>query len=90
MLPLLKDEEQVRSNLEAARKRSRLIAEARKGDEEAIESLTLEDIDMYTTISRRIQKEDVFSIVETYFMPFGVECDQYHILMNIQVKKYIR
>ena len=71
MLPLLKDEEQVRSNLEAARKRSHLIAEARKGDEEAIESLTLEDIDMYTTISRRIQKEDVFSIVETYFMPLG-------------------
>ncbi len=61
----------MRSNLEAARKRSRLIAEARKGDEEAIESLTLEDIDMYTTISRRIQKEDVFSIVETYFMPLG-------------------
>ena len=84
LLPLLKDEEQVRSNLEAARKRSRLIAEARKGDEEAIESLTLEDIDMYTTISRSIQKEDVFSIVETYFMPFGVECDQYHILGEIK------
>ena len=38
-------------------KRSKLLAEAREGNEEAIESLTLEDMDTYTTISRKIQKE---------------------------------
>ena len=48
-----------------------------------METLTLEDMDMYTTISRRIQKEDVFSLVDTYFMPYGVECDQYSILGEI-------
>ena len=53
------------------------------GDEDAIESLTLEDMDTYTTISRRIHKEDVFSLVDTYFMPYGVECDQYSILGEI-------
>lgn len=90
LFPVRKDEEQVRSDLEAARKRSRLLAEARKGDEEAIESLTLEDIDMYTTISRRIQREDVFSIVETYFMPYGMECDQYHILGEIKSVQKVR
>ena len=52
--------------------RNRLIQAARGGDEEAIESLTLEDMDTYTTISRRIQKMDVFSLVDTYFMPYGV------------------
>lgn len=40
-------------------------------------------MDMYTTISRRIQKEDVFSLVDTYFMPYGVECDQYSVLGEI-------
>lgn len=84
LFPVLKNEEQIRSNREAERKRSRLIAEARKGDEAAIESLTLEDIDMYTMISRRVQNEDIFSIVETYFMPYGMECDQYHILGEIR------
>ena len=49
----------------------------------AIESLTLEDMDTYTTISKKIQKEDVFSLVDTYFMPYGVECDQYSILGEI-------
>ena len=64
--------------------RSNLIAAARKGDEDAIETLTLEEMDMYTTISRRIHKEDVFSLVDTYFMPYGVECDQYSVLGEIE------
>ena len=28
--------------------------------------------------------EDVFSLVDTYCMPYGVECDQYSILGEIQ------
>lgn len=84
LFPVSKNEDQIQSDREATTKRSNLIAEARKGNEEAIESLTLEDIDMYTMISRRIQQEDVFSIVESYFMPYGMECDQYHILGEIK------
>lgn len=63
--------------------RNQLIAAARNGDEEAMESLTMEDMDTYSMISRRIQNEDVFSIVESYFMPYGVECDQYNIMGEI-------
>lgn len=83
MMPIQKDEEQRRKVQKEAANRTNLIQAARKGDEDAIETLTLEDMDMYTTISRRIQKEDVFSLVDTYFMPYGVECDQYSILGEI-------
>ena len=68
---------------ESASKRKDLLADARKGNEEAIESLTLEDMDTYSMISKRIQNEDVFSIVETFFMPYGMECDKYQILGRI-------
>jgi len=64
-------------------KRNRLMAEARKGNEEAIESLTLEDMDTYSMISKRITKEDVFSIVNSSFMPYGIESDQYSVLGEI-------
>lgn len=64
-------------------KRNRLIAEARDGNEEAIESLTLEDMDTYNSISKRIRKEDVFSIVNSSFMPYGIESDQYCVLGEI-------
>ena len=83
MLPIQKDEEQLQRVKQASITRNKLMAAARKGDEEAIETLTLEDMDMYTTISKKIQKDDIFSLVDTYFMPYVVECDQYSILGEI-------
>ena len=84
MMPIMKDEMQKQKVKQDSQNRSKLIAAARKGDEDAIETLTLEEMDMYTTISRRIHKEDVFSLVDTYFMPYGVECDQYSVLGEIE------
>ena len=49
----------------------------------ALENLTLEDIDMYTSISKRIKSEDVLTIVESYFMPYGIACDQYSVMGDI-------
>ena len=63
--------------------RTKLIEKAKQGDEQAMESLTLDDIDTYSMISRRIIHEDVFTIVDTYFMPYGMECDKYSILGEI-------
>jgi hypothetical protein len=67
-----------------------LVNEARKGDEDAIENLTLEDMDAYSMLQRRVEKEDILSIVETNFMPYGIECDQYTIvgtIMDVQKLK---
>ena len=68
---------------DAILQRTKLIKAAKDGDEDAMESLTIEDMDMYSMISRRIADEDVFSIVATYFMPCGVECDHYNVLGEI-------
>lgn len=89
MMPIMKDEEQKQRVKKNSANRSNLLAAARKGDEEAIETLTLEDMDMYTTISRRIQKEDIFSLVDTYFMPYGIECDQYSVLGEIVAMRLV-
>lgn len=83
LMPLNKNEQEKKIVRQVSKNRSHLIAAARQGDEEAIENLTLEDMDTYTSISRKIQNEDVLSIVDTYFMPYGVECDQYSILGEI-------
>lgn len=88
MMPIIKNEKQKKKIKKASKDRNNLIEAARHGNEDAIESLTLEDMDTYTVISKRIQNEDVFSLVDTYFMPYGVECDQYSVLgeiLNYQV-----
>ena len=83
LLPISKNEKQKQKVQKASMNRNQLIDAARKGDEDAIETLTLEDMDTYTSISRKILTEDVFSLVDTYFMPYGVECDQYSIMGEI-------
>lgn len=83
ILPISKNEKQKQKVQRASLNRNQLIDAARKGDEDAIESLTLEDMDTYTAISKKILTEDVFSLVDTYFMPYGVECDQYSIMGEI-------
>ena len=82
LLPI-KQSEKVASAARTNNERDHLMAAAREGDEEAIEHLTLEDMDTYSMISRRIGKEDILSIVTTYFMPYGIESDKYSILGNI-------
>ncbi|MDE6604247.1 MAG: DUF3881 family protein [Lachnospiraceae bacterium] len=83
ILPIGKDERDRQRIQKDSMSRNQLIAAARKGDEDAIESLTLEDMDIYSTISKKILTEDVFSLVDTYFMPYGVECDQYSVMGEI-------
>lgn len=83
LLPINKTEKKPDSMKKESKDRNCLIAAARDGDEDAIENLTLEDIDTYSLLSRRIAHEDVLSIVDSYFMPYGIESDQYSILGEI-------
>ena len=83
LLPVQKTLKQTEDRKKAASKRSSLIEAAKRGDEDAIETLTVEDIDLFSSVSRRVAREDIYSIVETCFMPSGIECDQYAIIGNI-------
>ncbi|MBS6194484.1 MAG: DUF3881 family protein [Clostridiales bacterium] len=84
LLPIEKNVEQREKDRQTTSKRSQLIHEARKGNEEAMENLTMEDMDTYSMISRRIGQEDILSIVDTYFMPYGMECDRYNVMGEIR------
>ena len=70
--------------------RMMLLSAAKTGDPQAIESLTLDDIDTYSRVSRRLISEDVFTSVDTYMMPCGVECDRYSILGEIRECRMIQ
>ncbi|MBR1862078.1 MAG: DUF3881 family protein [Lachnospiraceae bacterium] len=84
LLPLNRPEEDENSiKQKDPMERAKLLAAAKNGDEEAIETLTIEDMDIYNSLSKRIKNEDVYSIVDTSFMPYGVECDQYSIIGDI-------
>lgn len=60
-----------------------LIRAARNGDQNAFEELTLTDMDIYSKITKRVEKEDLYTIVNSSFMPSGIETDKYQILAEI-------
>lgn len=83
LLPVEKKDKYKEEQREYFRKRNSMVSAAKNGNQEAIENLTLEDMDIYTMLSRRVMNEDVFTIVDTFFMPYGMECDQYQIMGTI-------
>lgn len=84
LLPLHKTRKQIEMARVASKDRNSLLEAAKAGDEDAMETLTIEDIDMYSQISRRVMKEDIYSIIDSCFMPCGIECDQYSVIGEIK------
>lgn len=84
LLPIKKTAKEKEMARVASKERNNLLEAAKNGNEEAIETLTIEDIDLYSQISRRVLKEDIYSIIDSCFMPCGIECDQYSLIGTIQ------
>lgn len=89
LLPTMRTEKEREKKKEEILARSKLIIEAKMGNQEAMESLTMDDIDQYALVSRRIRQEDVYSIVESTFIPHGSESDNYMIMGIIKEVKVI-
>lgn len=68
----------------SSKDRRNLIAKAKSGDMDALENLTIDDMDTFSLVSKRIKEEDLLTVVETYFMPYGIDNEHYSILGIIQ------
>lgn len=90
ILPIEKKDEYQVEKKKKLEKRTQLIAEAKKGNQGAIECLTLEEIDQYTSVMKRAKTEDLFSIVNTTFMPCGSESDIYNIIGEIKAVELVK
>ena len=82
LLPLEKQEEDENAR-RRKREQKRLFEAARNGDMDAIDTLTETDMNLMSEVTKRMETEDLYTVVESAFMPTGVECDQYSILGEI-------
>lgn len=83
LLPVAKTADQVQEQSIRNRKRTRLLQEARAGDEDAMEELTNQEMETISVVNQRIFQEDLYSVIDSFFMPYGVECDQYMLMGEI-------
>lgn len=83
MLPIYKTPDDLQQKKNTEIKRRRLMNAAKSGDEDAMKDLTISDMDIYANLLAHIQYEDIYSLVESYFMPYGAECDLYSVMGDI-------
>lgn len=83
MLPIYKTPDDLQQKKNTEIKRRRLMNAAKGGDEDAMKDLTVSDMDLYANLLAHIQYEDIYSLVESYFMPYGAECDLYSVMGDI-------
>ena len=66
-----------------AEERTRQIEQAMGGDQQAMERLSFQEMNLFATVNSRLQKEDLYSVIESFFMPSGMETDQYALMGEI-------
>jgi hypothetical protein len=84
MLPIYKTEQERRAARDIASRRRRTMSKARQGDQNAMNDLNTEERNTFTILYDRMDQEDLFTLVDTYFIPTGVECDLYSIVAEIR------
>lgn len=83
LLGLSNDKASYKNITQETRRRNKLIAEAKNGNQEAIDSLTIDELDIYASVMKRIKYEDIYTIVENSFIPYGSESDNYTLIGTI-------
>ena len=63
--------------------RQKLIEAAREGNQEAIDSLTIDDMNLSNKVGRLLNSCDIYTMVESSIMPCGMESDRYTIIGEI-------
>ena len=84
MLPIYKTEKERQATREIEKRRRRNIHKAKEGDQNAMNELSNEERNTFSVLYDRMDSEDLFTLVESYFIPTGVECDLYSIMAEIR------
>lgn len=83
ILPINKTDEQISKQHTDFRKRIGLVQEIKGGNQDAASQLAMIDYDAIADICRRVQNSDIYSVVDSSFVPSGMECDTYKVVGNI-------
>ena len=85
ILPIKKNDKEKANASEFNRKRVNLLSKANDGDQNAFATVRYDDILTNVTVSEQvfIESMDIYTVVDSSFIPCGAECDLYSVLGEI-------
>lgn len=70
-------------------RRRELIKEAHEGDPAAMEAIARSDIHEYHRVMQKLEESDMYTVVRTFFMPYGIDTERYYFMGTIQACRLI-
>ena len=89
LLPLEQTARVLKQSREAKEQREQLLEDAHMGDPKAMENLAKQEMDRYEHVMKHIHDTDVYTLVSSFFMPHGMESDQYYFMGRILSKQLL-
>ena len=83
LLPIQKSETDLQYESDRRMEELTNIRMVRRGDNELLERMMMQEMDVKDTLDHRMISEDVMSIVDSSMIPYGLETDTYDILGTI-------
>ncbi len=89
LLPLQQSERVLKERKARDAERGQLLEDAHMGDPKAMESLAKQEMQRYERVMSRLRDTDVYTLVNSFFMPHGMESDQYYFMGRIVSKQLL-
>ena len=83
LLPLEMSEKVIAKRNDEREQRKKLIQEAHQGNSAAIDAITRNEVHHFHHIMERLHRTDVYTVVESFFMPHGMESERYYLMGRI-------
>lgn len=80
LLPIAVSERVLKTKEDREKRHKELLAEVANGDPEAFEKMAKESILRFEKMMERVERSDVYSVVNSFFMPHGMESERYYFL----------
>lgn len=84
LLPIQKTEKEKEEAKMLAKKRVEMMQSIKHMDAGMVEQMGRQEIEMIHEVGMQLRTNDLYSVIDTYFMPYGVECDQYALMGTIE------
>lgn len=90
LLPIQKTEKEKEEARLYAKKRSQMMESLKDQDSAALELLNQREFQMFHQLNMQLRTTDLYTLIDSYFMPYGVECDQYTLMGTIEKTELVK
>ena len=84
LLPILETEKVLDTRNGETELERKLLDEAAQGDPDALDKLTRQEMMRYQNVLDHLNDTDIFTMVNSFFMPHGMESDRYYVMGDIE------